>query len=213
MAVIFDLDGTILGASRSKSEIMKECARELGLPEISREEYHKAFNEITKNQKVDTRVPVFEKIIGNREMAEQLAALYDKRSLENSIIYQDAQEVLEKLKVKKGLLTNGPREVQWGKIKKFDLEKYFDSVVVSGEIGESKPGKQIFELALKELDSTPQESLYVGDVRLQDVAGAKNAGLTSVLIKRHGEMDGPKADYEINDLRDLYGILDEMGVR
>lgn len=213
MAILFDLDGTIVGSRRSKSEVMNECASELGLPEIGREEYRKTFNEVIKNEKVDTRVPVFEKLIGRRETAEQMSNCYARRSLRESIIYPDAEEVLRKLDVKKGLLTNGPRKVQWDKIKKFDLDKYFDSIIVSGEIGKSKPGKEIFEHALRDLESVAENSIYVGDFPDHDVAGARNAGLTSVLIKRFGQQDGPTPDYEINDLRELYGILDEMGVR
>ncbi len=210
MAVLFDLDGTIIGAKKSKSKIMNECAKELDLPPISREKYHEAFEEVLQDSKIETRVPVFEKIIGNRETAEKIAEMYRKRSLNNSIVYPDAEKVLKKLDVKKGLITNGPRQVQQEKIKKFDLERYFDTIVVSGEIGKSKPGKEIFQIALDNLQSKNSNSIYVGDVPKHDVAGARKAGIVSVLIKRYGDPQGPKADYEIENLKELYEILENV---
>lgn len=209
MAVLFDLDGTLIGASKSKSGIMKECARELGLPEITRAEYHEAFEQVIRDAKIDTRVPVFERIVGDRELAEELAERYRTRSLESSIIYPDAEEVLQKLSVRKGILTNGPRLVQWEKIRKFDLDKYVESVVISGEIGKSKPGREIFDFALKSLGLAPDEAVYVGDTPHHDVMGARNAGLVSILINRSDDPEGPEPDYEINDLRELYGIVGE----
>lgn len=210
MAVLFDLDGTILGSRRSKSEVMNECLEELGLSGITRSEYHEAFEKVIKNNKVDTRVPVFELVVGDRGLAEELAERYRKRSLENATLYPDAEVVLRDLSVKKGLLTNGPRLTQWEKIKKFDLQDYFDSIMISGEIGRSKPGKEIFEYSLESLKSKPSESMYVGDAAEIDVAGARNAGLVSVLVDRFGDPDVLEPDYKIKDLRELYSILDDF---
>lgn len=210
MAVLFDLDGTILGTYREKIEVRNECAREMGLPEMSNEKYYEVFNRIMDNSKVETRVPIFEEILGDRDTAEELAKEYRKRSLENTYVYPEAKEVLRNLPGKKALITNGPRLVQREKLKKFDLADYFDSIFISGEIGKSKPGEEIFLLALDSLESTPDESLYVGNSLRLDVAGANNAGLTSVLISRDEDSVGSEPDYEIKDLKELYEIVDVM---
>ncbi|KXB07599.1 hypothetical protein AKJ51_00905 [candidate division MSBL1 archaeon SCGC-AAA382A20] len=214
MAVLFDLDGTILGFYRDKSKVRNECARKYGVSEIAPEEYYYAMRKVIQNSKINDREPVFEQIVGDSKVARKIAQDYEKRSLENSFVHEDAEEVLSGIKSKKGLVTNGPRSTQWRKIKKFDLEKYFDSVVVSGEVGKSKPGKEIFEIVLNNLESSPDESIYVGNVPELDVVGANNAGLVSVLINRECELCrgdnrkfNPKPDYEIRDLRELYGIV------
>lgn len=208
MAALFDLDGTILGTYKEKNEIRNESARKLGISRIGKEEYYEAFREVVQGKKVDTRVPIFEKILGDRELAEDLAKEYKKRALENAFIHPDAEEVLRDLPVEKGLVTNGPRLVQRGKVREFDLERYFDSIVISGEVGESKPEPEIFSLALESLGSSPDESFYVGNVAGLDVVGAKNAGLTSVLINRGGDPSSSEPDYEIKNLRELYDIVD-----
>lgn len=98
-------------------------------------------------------------------------------------------------------------------MREFDLEKYFDFIAISGELGVSKPGKEIFQIALESLDSTPEETLYVGDLPGTDVLGARNAGVISVLVLRENESSiKHEPDYEIKDLRELQNILDKRGI-
>ncbi len=212
MVVLFDLDGTILGARKEKGLVREKCTQKLGLPDIENEEYYDTLREVLHNKKVDNRVPIFEEIFDDKELAREMAEIYREKSLKNAYIYPDAKEVLKKISVKKGLITNGPKSVQWEKIKEFDLEDFFDYIAVSGEIAKSKPDSEVFTHVLEELDSSPEESLYVGNVPELDVQGAKNAGLLSVLINRGDECspDGIfeyEPDYVIKDLRDLIEII------
>jgi 2-haloalkanoic acid dehalogenase type II len=58
-------------------------------------------------------------------------------------------------------------------------------VVVSSESARAyKPHAEIFRHLAKQLDLPPQRILYVGDSRLADIAGAKNAGLRAAWINR-----------------------------
>ena len=156
-----------------------------------------------------TRRPIFEELLRDRDLAEKLSERYQSLSLEKTLIYPDAEEVLQNLPGKKGLVTNGPRLDQWQKIEKFGLSRYFDTIVISGEVGVAKPNPQIFYRALSSINSSPAESFYVGDVEKLDVIGAKNAGLTSILIRRDGSPPKVKPDYEIRDLRELYELVQE----
>lgn len=207
MIVLFDLDGTLLGARRSKSEVMDECARDLGISGIARAEYKEAFRKVLNNTRADTRLLVFEKVLGDSELAEKMSELYRKRSMENYSLYPEVKEVLENLSVRKGLVTNGPKLVQWEKIRNFGLEKYFDSIAISGEIGISKPSKGIFEYALRSLDDGDEKCFYVGDVPETDVVGARNSGVVPILIDRFDISEDLNPDYKISDLRELYEIL------
>ncbi len=217
MASLFDLDGTILGNYREKGEIRNELARKYGLPGIEAEEYYEVFRQVIHDNKVNDRVPVFERFVEEKAIAERIAEEYGKISLENTFIYPDAEEVLREIKSEKGLVTDGPSLTQRRKIEKFELEKYFDCIVISGEVGYSKPGKEIFRIALDSLDASAEESLYVGNVPEIDVVGARRAGLVSVLVNREGrsyEGSNPysEPDYEIGDMRDLYGIIEGEGI-
>ncbi len=207
MAVLFDLDGTILGAKEQKIDIMKECTEKIGVREISRDEYLDVFGRVIGSGKIDTRKPVLEEILGDGEQAERLAEEYKKRSLEVTFVYPDAEEVLQKLDGKKALVSNGPRKTQWEKIERFDLQKYFESIIISGEIGIAKPDPRIYQFALDELSSNGSDSYFVGDVEDTDILGANRAGLKSVFIKRNESQSSTVADYVIEDMRDLFHIV------
>lgn len=214
MAVLFDLDGTILGARKEKGIVRNECAKELGLPEIRNEDYYDTLREVLHNNEIEDRVPIFEKIFDDEESARRMAELYRVESLKNAYVYPDAKEVLKKIKEKKGLITNGPKKIQSEKIREFGLEDFFDYIAISGELSKSKPGGEIFRFVLEKLDSSSEESLYVGNVPELDVQGAKNGGLTSVLINR-GDNSSPddvseyEPDYVIEDLKELFDIIEK----
>lgn len=207
MAVLFDLDGTILGAEEQKVDVMKRCTNRIGVREISRGEYLTVFRKVIESGKIETREPVFREILGDEKLAKRLAEEYQKESLKITYVYPDAEKVLQKLSGKKALVSNGPRKTQWEKIERFDLQKYFDSIVISGEIGVAKPDPGIYQYALDELGSEASDSYYVGDIEDPDIVGAKKAELKSVYIKRSEFRNSSKADYQIEDLRDLFKIL------
>ena len=69
-------------------------------------------------------------------------------------------------------------------LKQFGLDGFFDPVIVSDEAGCAKPGKRIFDMALEKTDLKAHEAVYVGDNPVDDVEGAKRAGMTPILIVR-----------------------------
>jgi putative hydrolase of the HAD superfamily len=74
----------------------------------------------------------------------------------------------------------------WAILSELGLGGLFDEVVVSAEAGVTKPGKDIFELALQRLGSPARKALFVGDSLETDVAGALGAGIRGVLLDRAG---------------------------
>lgn len=64
------------------------------------------------------------------------------------------------------------------------LRSLLDGVVASATVGAAKPAPAVFEAALAMAGATPDEALHVGDSPLEDVEGARAAGLGVVLIDR-----------------------------
>jgi putative hydrolase of the HAD superfamily len=62
----------------------------------------------------------------------------------------------------------------------------FLSITDSGLVGHEKPHPAIFQAALKSIDVSPQDALYVGDVYCVDYAGATNAGMQALLFDVSG---------------------------
>jgi putative hydrolase of the HAD superfamily len=60
-----------------------------------------------------------------------------------------------------------------------------DTVVDSHLVGVAKPAPGIFAIALTRLGARAETAVFVGDVPAVDVAGARAAGITPLLLDRH----------------------------
>jgi putative hydrolase of the HAD superfamily len=69
-------------------------------------------------------------------------------------------------------------------LQQFRLDRYFETIVVSCEVGFAKPSGVIFEHASRRIGVPPAQILHVGDSIAEDVRGAEAAGFHSVLIDR-----------------------------
>lgn len=108
----------------------------------------------------------------------------------------DAQRALDSLrgKFKLGLLTDGPAVQQRAKIAALKLDEVFDAIVVTDEIGKSKPDPTGFEMLAKAL-STPHEACaYIADNPTKDFVAPKALGWRCVRVVR---ADGVYADAPI----------------
>ena len=79
------------------------------------------------------------------------------------------------------------------------LAPSFEAVVVSATVGVEKPHPRIFATAAERLAVAPQRILHVGDRRLEDVEGARGAGMRALLLDRAGAGD-------LADLTELPGL-------
>ena len=86
---------------------------------------------------------------------------------------EDAVSMLHQLRTKYyvGLISNGPSNAQWEKIRKLSLEQYFDIILVSGDLPWEKPEAQIFQKACQCLQVQPETCIMVGDKLETDILG------------------------------------------
>jgi putative hydrolase of the HAD superfamily len=83
-----------------------------------------------------------------------------------------------------------------------------DAIVVSAEVGATKPDAAIFQAALRELRREPGEAVFVGDSLETDVQGARAAGLRAMLLERGRAAvtvapDDVERVYSLHDLVEL----------
>ena len=97
-------------------------------------------------------------------------------------LVEGARKVLDYLhgRYEVAIITNGFREVQYDKIRKSELSKYFRKIFISEEIGAQKPGRQIFEYAVKSMNAPKRTSLMIGDSWDADIVGAMNFGIDQI---------------------------------
>jgi len=64
------------------------------------------------------------------------------------------------------------------------LGEAFEHIVVSAEVGLEKPNREIFRNACSRMGVTPHRVLHVGDSVVDDIEGARGAGMHALLIRR-----------------------------
>lgn len=111
-----------------------------------------------------------------------------------------------------GLITNGPHLHQLKKIQALKLDQWMDEdkIIISGQVGLTKPDKAIFQLMEERLGLAPTELVYVGDSFENDVVGSKNAGWQVIWYnhrKRKPKVGTACPDWEVASLAELTSIL------
>jgi putative hydrolase of the HAD superfamily len=149
----------------------------------------------------------------NREMAEQLAALFREERRASQELFPETEKVLRELRslYKLAILTNGAPDLQREKIAYSGLTHYFDAIVVSGEVGVGKPDPATFKAALDQLAIPAHMTLMVGDSLERDMLGASQSGLRAIWLNRSGQTcDHQYASLfqaQITNLNELYQVL------
>jgi putative hydrolase of the HAD superfamily len=130
-------------------------------------------------------------------------------------MYPEVPEALERISLvyNTGLVSNFTDSgFLHRSLRKFGLEGYFDSVVVSDAVGWRKPHPRIFKHFLDSMHVEAEEAVYIGDDLDADIRGAGDMGMTTVLIfrqgaesKNHESDDMP--DYTVKSLLELEELL------
>jgi putative hydrolase of the HAD superfamily len=67
-------------------------------------------------------------------------------------------------------------------LRKLSLNKFFNIVLVSQDVGWRKPNMKIFQKALRILEIDGEEAVYVGDTPKEDVGGASSSGMKTIFL-------------------------------
>lgn len=89
------------------------------------------------------------------------------------------------------------------------LDKFFQVIVISRDLGIRKPDPRVFHYTLERLQVKPDEAVHVGDSIKEDVVGAKGAGLKAVWIKgKEKEETSEEPEYIIHTITELPRIIE-----
>ena len=233
-ALLFDLDDTLLDPRELQRAVLQTCtalaaAEGLDAPrllEANAEVWRTYWPEAERKWMLGildgatVSLQVWQRTLSacgclDESIARSAVEAHSAYTREAYRLYEDALELLVWLsgRLALGLITNGAGDTQREKLLWFGLERYFDVIAISGEIGAAKPDAELFRFALDKLAISPEDAWYVGDNLYSDVAGAKAAQLTAVWLNRNGAQRNagdPEPDLEVVSLMDLLTVVAGM---
>lgn len=191
-AVVFDLDDTLISEYEYIQSGFRVIANFLSEKyQLSSEDaFSTLMNLFHKNPKnVFNRILEFYQIEYTMEEIKELIHLY-RNHLPNISLYDDAKFILKQLSernLKLGLITDGYKETQRNKLNSLNISHYFDSIIVTDELGRDfwKPHAKPYQLMRDELEVEFGEMIYIGDNLSKDFITAKQLGMKTIHIIRN----------------------------
>ena len=149
--------------------------------------------------------------VNDESLAKLLAKTFQDHRRSRHIVYSDVEPVLNELRqdYTLALITNGAPQLQRDKIKGSKLGHFFETTVISGDLGVGKPDPKIFETVLDRLRISAETAVMVGNSLNSDIAGAQQVGIKAVWLNREAKENdnSVKPDYEISNLNELHNAL------
>lgn len=210
--ILLDLDHTLFDTDASEALAFEATLHAAGVdePAAHLSEYQRINralwaaverHEITPG---DVRLARFEQFVAATGLALDPALLADAFVIglaEHGELYDGALGVLDRLAgvASLALVTNGLSDVQRRRIERIGIDRHFQAVIVSAEVGASKPGTRIFDLAFEALGRDERSSaLMVGDSLSSDMRGGRAAGIATCWYDPHGS--GSVPDHAAGDV-------------
>jgi putative hydrolase of the HAD superfamily len=153
-----------------------------------------------------------------RERAEELSSIYEYYLYKRRPV-EEMLHVLKNLfqyRYVIALVSNTmSRTLIPERLKKYGVDRYFTTVVLSAEEGVRKPNEAIFQPAFRQTGLSPEQCVYIGDTLSRDVEGSKRAGFKSSILIHSSLTDvkdrdyggDAKPDHILKKLRELKPLL------
>lgn len=206
-AVTLDAAGTLLEPWPSVGDVYARVAEECGIGPVSPGELNRRFAKAWNAKRgFDYSRLAWRKIVEQTFGGLALKPaffdhLYDEFAQPRCWrVYDDVAPALEKFRargLKLGVISNWDERLR-PLLAQIGLAPYFDTIVISAEVGFHKPDRRIFDHVADTLQTAPGKILHVGDSREEDLAGAKAASFEAALLERD------KPDTPLSSLLELF---------
>lgn len=199
-AVLFDLDDTLYGSFAECDRCGLEAAgryaaQAAGIPAAQAEEAMRngrlMLRDTSKDEPESHDRTLFAKLglealgVNPIAHAEAMHDAYWEASFNQMVRREGVLELLTRLKaagIPVGVCTNMFAGIQMRKLCRLGLADVCGILITSEEAGRDKPHPDIYQLALRRLGVSAEETLMVGDNLNHDIRGALHAGLHALWL-------------------------------
>jgi len=149
-----------------------------------------------------------------RDISNDAGSLLYEFYLDRSALFDDAVFLLDYLKenkVKLILASDADTKLLKSVLKKHNLNRYFDNVLISEELKAYKSSdkyKNILKNILPE-KYRKNDIIFVGDTEA-DMITARHVKVTSILLNKSGNEKNYNQDFTICNLKEIIGIINQI---
>lgn len=219
--LLIDNDNTLMDFNAAEKAALRDTLVTSGLPadEETCAVYHRINDALwkalergettQKELKVERFRQLLEVLQRTEPTAQELCDAYQVQLSHHAELLPGAMELMEALhgKVKIALVSNGVSFIQRGRLSRCPFTPMLDAVIISEEVGVSKPDPALLFAGMEALSCTDvREAVMMGDSLSADIAAAVNAGMDSIFYDRKG-VGSDKATHVIRELGDAVGII------
>lgn len=144
--------------------------------------------------------------------ASAVAARYADQLATHADLLPGAMELLETMhgKMRIALVSNGVSAIQRGRLSRSPITPLLDAVIISEEIGVSKPDPRMIDAALSALGCEDKaQAVLLGDSPTADIPAAASAGIDSVFLDHRGR-GSDQATYTVKTLGEARALLQDF---
>lgn len=215
-AVTFDVGGTLIEPWPSAGHVYAEVAARFGVNKITPERLTENFIRAWKAQtgfdySRESWYQLVRESFGETAVdlpAAFFPAVYNRfAEADTWRIYDDvfpALDALTRRGLKLGVISNWDERLR-PLLARLGLAQYFSSLVISCEVGATKPDPRLFHQAATELAVARHELLHVGDNHTTDVLGAESIGAIARQVVRNRKALETQQIRSLLDLDTLVG--------
>ncbi|MDM1334491.1 HAD family hydrolase [Acinetobacter pseudolwoffii] len=148
----------------------------------------------------------------NPPSIDELAQFWFSQFGRCAVEMPDVKQVLEQLKsqgYQLAIVSNGGHDTRLNTIRGLGIADYFEEIISSGLVGFNKPQPEIFQITAQRLGVLPEHCLYIGDHPVNDIQGAKNAGMHALWMQGF-HPDAEEIQYKIQQLPEIFTHLQRL---
>jgi putative hydrolase of the HAD superfamily len=191
MHIIFDLGNVVLKDDwgRNNQEVMKVFTKKYNITlDDMKEPWFTVYDDFYTGKITEDKFwTVFLSQSGVEKFdLDEAKSFYKQNQGPNGQMLEYVKELSKNHKI--SILSNIPKEWVDYKIATFGLDKIFNPIIASGYVGCKKPDKEIFEIALKKLNSKAKDCVFIDD-REKNIVTAKQLGMKTILFVSKEELE------------------------
>lgn len=219
MAILFDLDGTLVDTANDIISSINNLCLELGKPTVDPKllKDNTSFG-LEKILSISLNININE--INSEDLQKlknRFRELYRQSNFIESKLFPGIKALINNLQqnnFKIGVVTNKTLEFARLTLQKVDLLDNIDCLVTSDMVPSPKPAPDSVLLAIEKLQADPKKCIFVGDAE-QDVIAGNAAGVKTVaaLFGYIGDQNIAKswpADYFVSQPTEIWPLLRNM---